>query len=118
MNTFIANIVNIVHKFIILFVIGVPLVGNIPIMLINFVFMLGIMVHWYFNSNVCALTVLEKFIRGTPYDNETFFGQLFGKVYSIQNDSNIYWIGMYILIAITITRILYILLSKKRDVSE
>lgn len=114
MNNLLADIVNIIHKIVVLFVIGVPFFGNIPVLLINLVFMFGIMFHWALNSNVCALTVLEKTLRGTSYDGETFFGQLFGKIYTINNNSSIYWIGILILVGITLFRLLSNLFDKKQ----
>ena len=36
------------------------------------------MVHWLTNQTVCALTELEKLVRG---GNETIFGQIFEPIY-------------------------------------
>ncbi len=117
-NELLANIVNIIHKIVVMIVVGTPFVGGIPMLLINLVFMFGIMFHWAMNSNICVLTVLEKSLRGIPYDGETFFGQLFGKIYYISNDSYLYWLGITFLVGVTFFRLLSSLLDKKQSHSH
>lgn len=110
-----ANIVNIIHKIIVLFIVGTPFFGGLPLLLINSVFIFGIMFHWALNSNICILTVIEKSLRGLPYDGQTFFGQLFGKIYAITENSQIYWIGMGILLTVTLFRIIFDARVKNED---
>ena len=40
-----------------------------------------IMIHWLTNQTVCALTIMEKALRGTNLDEETFFGQVVNPIY-------------------------------------
>lgn len=105
MRELFADLVSFIHGWIFSFVLLVPFIGEIYLVLVNFMFMLGIMFHWYLNSNVCALTLLEKLIRGVANDGETFFGQIFGKVYSVANDSPIYWYGISILVIVSLIKI-------------
>lgn len=104
MNIF-ADIISFIHAWVLSFVCLVPFIGDMYFVLMNLVFMFGIMVHWYFNSNVCALTILEKIIRGVSDDTQTFFGQIFGKIYSVSNDSPIYWYGIILLVFVSLIKI-------------
>jgi hypothetical protein len=61
--------------------------------------------HWIVNNNICALTVIEKILTQRYEDEETFFGRVFGKVYSIGNDSYVYWVVLIVLIAISLKKI-------------
>ena len=105
MRNILADIISFIHAWILSFVILVPFIGEIYFVLVNLMFMFGIMFHWYLNSNICALTLLEKALRGVAEDGETFFGQIFGKVYSIGNDSPIYWYGIILLVIVSLIKI-------------
>lgn len=100
-----AELISFIHAWILSFVCIVPFIGEVLFVVLNLVFMFGIMVHWYFNSNVCALTLLEKTLRGVSEDSQTFFGQIFGKVYSVSNDSPIYWYGIIFLVIVSLIKI-------------
>lgn len=62
-----------------------------------------IMLHWITNLSVCALTEMEKFIKGEKDDDKTFFGQVVGPVYKFrtQGDENTFlWtllIGLWLI---------------------
>ena len=43
-----------------------------------------IMLHWITNQSVCALTEMEKLIKGEKDENKTFFGQVVGPVYKFR----------------------------------
>lgn len=105
MRELLADLISFIHGWILSFVLLVPFIGEMYLVLVNFMFMLGIMAHWYLNSNVCALTLMEKFVRGVSSDGETFFGQIFGKVYSVANDAPIYWYGIVFLVIISLIKI-------------
>ena len=104
-NNLLANIISFIHGWILSFIIITPFIGEIQLVFLNTLFMFLVMLHWYMNNNICALTLIEKILRGKRYDNETFFGQIFGKVYSIGNDSKIYWIGIILLVIISLIKI-------------
>jgi hypothetical protein len=104
MNIF-ADVISFVHSLISAFVIIVPFLGDIYLVGFNFFFMLLIGFHWIVNNNICALTVIEKIIRQKFDDSETFFGSVFGKVYSIGNDSYVYWAVLIVLILLSMKKI-------------
>jgi hypothetical protein len=103
---FIANLIFILHVLIFLFVVTVPFIGPDMLVLMNLVFMLGILVHWICNNNICVLTVIEKSIRGTPHDDQTFFGKLFGGVYTFGKDSRISWWILCFLILFSLYKVI------------
>ena len=100
-----SDIISFIHGWILSFVVLIPFIGEQHLVFVNVFFMFGIMLHWYLNNNICALTVMEKLLRGKTDDEETFFGQIFGKVYSVGKDSFMYWIVIIILILISIIKI-------------
>lgn len=83
----------------------VPFFADIQLVTLNLLFLLLIGAHWILNNNICALTILEKLIRRKYQDEETFFGSIFGKVYSIGNESNIYWYVLIFLVLFSIQKI-------------
>lgn len=102
----IANLIFMLHVLIFLFVVTVPFIGSDMLVLLNLVFMLGILVHWICNNNICVLTVIEKHIRGTPDDTQTFFGKLFGGVYTFGKDSKISWWILSFLILLSLYKVI------------
>ncbi len=105
MNTFLAEIVAFIHAFIGVFVLLVPLFGEIPLLFINFIFMLGIGFHWKLNDSTCCLTLLEQYLRNEHDRTETFFGRIFGKVYSLGASSNVWWYILILLLVISMYKI-------------
>lgn len=79
------------HVLLFLFVIGAPFFASPEWILVDLMLMMSIYWHWIMRDNTCALTVLEKAIRGTPEDKQTFFGQLFGEMYTFGRDSKLTW---------------------------
>lgn len=102
----VADIIFILHILIFLFVLFVPFIGSDYLVLLNLVFMIGILIHWICNNNICVLTVIEKSIRGTPHDTQTFFGKLFGGVYTIGKDSKISWWVLSFLILLSLYKVI------------
>lgn len=106
MSTFLADFIFVLHVLIFMFVVTVPFIGSDMLLLLNLVFMIGIIVHWICNNNICVLTVIEKAIRGTPDDTQTFFGKLFGGVYSFGKDSKISWWILSFLILLSLYKVI------------
>lgn len=100
-----SDLVLFVHSFISVFVMFVPFFADIQLVSLNLLFLLFTALHWILNNNICALTVLEKLIRRKYQDEETFFGSVFGKVYSLGNDSKIYWYVLIFLVFFSIQKI-------------
>ena len=92
------------HVLLLLFVVLTPFIGTPEWILIDLMLMVSIYLHWIVNDNTCALTVLEKTLRGTPDDKETFFGRLFGEMYTFGRDNKLSWAIIVVLMLVATYR--------------
>ena len=86
-----ADIIGYIHVLIRIFLIATPFIGNEYFLSLHLIIVPFIMLHWLANQTVCALTELEKIVRGGRSSDETVFGQLFEPIY--RNES---WVGQAI----------------------
>ena len=86
-----ADIIGYIHVLIRIFLIATPFVGGEYLLSLHLIIVPFIMLHWITNQTVCALTELEKIVRGGCSSKETVFGQLFEPIYL--NES---WVGQAI----------------------
>lgn len=100
-----ADIIFLVHILILVFLLLAPFSTNHRILLVELVFITGIIIHWLFNNSECCLTILEKHLRNEPDDSKTMFGRIFGTVYTFGKDKLISQWGLYVLFLITLYRI-------------
>jgi hypothetical protein len=63
-NKFLADLVFLFHCLIIIFVLFAPFTNIPAILILHITFAICLFTHWYANSNVCSLTVLEANLRG------------------------------------------------------
>jgi hypothetical protein len=84
MSHILANIVQGIHLLIAGFILFAPLSNMILILMIHFVSVISLITHWKMNSNMCFLTLLEGYIRGTPRQN-TFMYSVIAPVYNISS---------------------------------
>jgi predicted neutral ceramidase superfamily lipid hydrolase len=91
-NVFLADLVFIFHCLIVAFVLFAPFTNIPSILILHITFSISLFVHWYANSNVCSLTILEGNLRGLDR-TDTFTHQFIGPVYDISTTewSNIVW---------------------------
>jgi len=80
-----AELVRLIHILFVLFVVLVPFTNNEFWLTIHFIIVPFVMLHWLTNQSVCAFTELEKMLRGTTEDSETFIGQIVGPIYTFQS---------------------------------
>jgi len=80
-----------------------------------------VMLHWYTNQTVCALTEMEKLVSGNKeedtffgqifvpiYKNESFVGTILKPVYTVRDkdeEKRLVWIGLSMLWFITLYRL-------------
>ena len=81
MRDFIAYIIQVIHILVRIFIVATPFLGNEYYLSLHLVIIPFIMLHWFTNQTVCALTELEKIVRGGCLDEETFFGQIMTPIY-------------------------------------
>ena len=86
MTHFLANVIAVFHACIVLFVIVVPFLNYQHFLILHIVFCLSLLVHWYGNSNVCSLSMLESKFRGMPY-TDSFTHRFVAPMYDVSKTS-------------------------------
>lgn len=85
-NILLANCIWAFHIIVVLFVLLAPF-SDIPILLIlHITFSFNLLIHWFNNSNVCSLSLMESKLRGIPYTN-SFTHQFVGPMFDISETS-------------------------------
>lgn len=103
-----AEIIRIAHGSLVVFILGTPFFGDASMMSLHLLIVPFIMAHWLTNQTVCALTEMEKFLRGKQKDDETFFGQIVGPVYKFKTkgEENLFvWTLLVTLWVVTIFKL-------------
>jgi predicted PurR-regulated permease PerM len=85
-NILLADMVFIFHLLIVLFVLFAPFTHIPAILILHITFSICLLLHWYSNSDVCSLTVLESHLRGMKR-TDTFTHQFIGPVYNISSSN-------------------------------
>jgi hypothetical protein len=100
----------------------VPFIGNEYLLSLHLLIVPFIMLHWLTNQTVCALTELEKLVRGGCEDGDTIFGQIMTPIYKDESfigriiapihtfedadaEKRAVWIGLICLWVITLARL-------------
>lgn len=81
-NNFLANVVSTFHGLVVLFVLSAPFFDVPYFLILHFTFCVSLLVHWWGNSNVCSLSVLESKLRGLNY-TESFTHKFVAPIYDI-----------------------------------
>jgi hypothetical protein len=102
-NLFLADLVFIFHCLIILFVLLAPFTQVPAFLVLHITFSICLLLHWYTNSNVCSLTILEANLRGMKR-TDTFTHQFIAPMYDISTSdwSNIIHVITYMTMFISI----------------
>lgn len=82
--TILANLIRGIHILLVIFILFAPFFGNPYMLSMHLLIVPFIMAHWLTNQSVCALTEIEKLLRGKTCDEETFIGQIVGPVYKFK----------------------------------
>lgn len=122
MRDFIAYLIQVVHILILLFIVSSPFIRNEHWLTLHLLVIPFIMIHWLTNQTICALTELERAVRGGCADEETIFGQIFTPIYKNESfvgriispfyeikdadtEKRIVWIGLSVLWLITFIKL-------------
>lgn len=102
-----ANVIYVFHVCIILFMLIVPFTNIIAFLVLHVTFGICLLIHWKFNSNVCALSIMESHFRGIDRV-DTLTHKLISPVYEIPEGfwCHICTILTIILIYVSFTKIL------------
>lgn len=97
-NEVLADLIFYFHIFVVLFIVFLPFFDVPPAFLIlHITSCISLFVHWFTNSDVCSLTIIEGQLRGVDR-TETFTHKFISPVYKITSTewSNIVWIITFI----------------------
>jgi hypothetical protein len=117
-----ALIIQLIHWLVLLFIFLTPFFGDEYLMTLHMILVPFIMLHWLTNQTVCALTELEKIVRGGCNDDETFFGRVMTPIYKGESfvgkiaapfykfkdedeEKRTVWVGLILLWVITLSRL-------------
>lgn len=85
-NNKILTFVRLIHLLIVLYVVFALFVINKPLHLLLYVTIVScILAHWAFNSDVCALTYIENWFRGSTNKSDGFIQEIVAPIYNISN---------------------------------
>jgi hypothetical protein len=101
-----ANLIFIFHCLVVLFVLFAPFTNIPSLFILHITFCFSLMVHWYSNSNVCSLSIMESYLRGDSREN-TFTHQFIAPIYDISDSewNYIVWIVTIIVLLISIYKL-------------
>ena len=106
-STMLANVCWLLHMLFVLWVIVVPFTNNEPMLVLHLIVMPFLWFHWWMNDDTCALTLMERHLRGVPSE-ESFFHNLVSPVYKIK-DKDIqvasWWLSV-LLWLVTVSKVL------------
>lgn len=94
-NLNLANAVFAFHFLLVLFIIIAPFTNIPSISFLHITFSMCLLIHWYTNSNVCSLSLLESKLRGLHYTT-TFMHKFISPIYD-----NTYYILTILLMCIS-----------------
>lgn len=81
-NSLLANGIWLFHLLVIAFVLIAPFTQLPALFILHITFSFSLLVHWYCNSNVCSLSMIESKLRGLDY-TESFTHRLVAPIYDI-----------------------------------
>jgi len=121
MNTLILNIITIFHILFVAFIVITPFTKHTQMLLLHFIIVPFVMLHWYTNNNTCVLTLMERKIKeknNIKFDpNDCFTCKIIHPIYDFKKNYKQRSMFIYL-----ITIILWLLtvraLYKKYDTGE
>jgi len=102
-----ANLIFIFHCLVVLFVLFAPFTNIPSLFILHITFCFSLMVHWYSNSNVCSLSIMESYLRGADSRENTFTHQFIAPIYDISDSewNYIVWIITIIVLSISLYKL-------------
>lgn len=105
-GSFQADFIWVLHLAFMAFNVIAPFTESRLLLTYHAIFMPFLYMHWITNDDTCALTLLERKLRGVP-SSESFFHKLVSPVYKFQslNVNVLVWTLSYVLWVITMVRL-------------
>lgn len=95
------------HVFVVMFILFTPFI-NVPpaILILHITSCICLFVHWWGNSDVCSLTIIEGQLRGV-HRTKTFTHQFIAPLYKISSTewSNIVWFITFIVLCVSMYKL-------------
>lgn len=106
-NAFLANVCWLLHIAFVLWVLIVPFTRNEPMLVLHLIVLPFLWFHWLVYDDTCALTLMERHLRGVSHD-ESFFHNLVSPVYKIKDEhiATVSWVLSILLWLITLSKVL------------
>ena len=106
-NKVLANVCWVLHMLFLLWVLIVPFTNNEPMLVLHLIVMPFLWFHWWLNDDTCALTLMERHLRGVESE-ESFFHSLVSPVYKIKDKDlrTVSWVLSVALWLITVSKVL------------
>ncbi len=94
MNKLLLKLITLVHIMLVLFVVIVPFTSSHYFLMLHAMFVPFMIVHWLLNNHMCALTLVEKFIRKRVYKEgyekeDCITCKLIEPIYDFNNDTEL-----------------------------
>jgi hypothetical protein len=106
-SVFLANVCWLLHILFVMWIVIVPFTQNEPMLVLHLMIMPFLWFHWILNDDTCALTLMERHLRGVSSE-DSFFHNLVSPMYKIQ-DNDIRkgaWVISIILWMITLSKVM------------
>lgn len=100
MHYLILKLITLLHIALILFIACVPLLSSNYFLLMHFISVPFIVMHWIMNNNTCCLTVAERALKRKLYgddykEEECFTCRLIEPVYDVTKNHEKFRMGLY-----------------------
>ncbi len=110
MNIILLRLISLIHILLLLFVTVMPFINSNYFLLIHFIIVPFIILHWICNENTCFLTLVEKYLRLKVYGyvdpNDCLTCRLIEPVYDFKKNHKQFTVFIYV-----ITIILWLITS-------
>jgi hypothetical protein len=106
-SEFLANVCWVLHMLFVAWVVITPFTNNEPLLVLHLFVIPFLWFHWWMWDDTCALTLLERGLRGVPSD-QSFFHNLVSPVYKIQDAHirSMSWLLTVVLWLVTLHKVL------------
>lgn len=99
--------IRVLHVLIVAFVVLTPFLSKDPFLdAVHIASTLGLMFHWAMNSNMCALSALEGYLRNMPLEH-SFIHRIVAPIYDLSKhqESRVIWITTLALCAASVRKL-------------
>lgn len=82
-----ATLVSILHWAFVLFMVWAPFSSNRAALVLHLLVTPFLWAHWLLNDDTCALTLLEKKLRGLDDNSKSFFYSVVSPIYKVRDEN-------------------------------